>query len=148
MCIRDRYDTDRAQDAVDRIDALLAQYFPNGRPQDSNGGPQDPDGGPQDPNGGPQDPAVAFYEGENFTGASWSVELGSFNIDAFFASAIGNDNLSSIRIEPGYSVTICQHANNGGLCETYSSSVAQLGALNNQASSGSVAEVTAATTVD
>ena len=121
------YDTDRAQDAVDRIDALLAQYFPNGRPQD---------------------PAVTFYEGENFTGASWSVGPGSFNIDALAASAIGNDNLSSIRIEPGYAVTICQHGNNGGLCETYTSSVAQLGALNNQASSISVAQVTLTTMVD
>ncbi len=129
--LAESYDTGRAQNAVDRIDQLLTLYYPDGRPASA---------------------PVTMYQDENFGGASWQLATGAYDINSIRASVVGNDSISSIRIQAGYQATLCQHnvsnTNNGGLCETYTSSAAQLGALNNQTSYINVLAIPDSTVVD
>ena len=83
-----------------------------------------------------QDVAV-LYEGANFTGASWSLPVGEYDIAEINASSIGNDALSSLTVASGFSVELCLHnqQREDNVCEVFQSSSASLGSLNNNASS-------------
>ena len=92
---------------------------------------------PVDETAEPSAGEVTFYEGADFEGVAWSVSEGSYDREAIEAdSGIGNDAISSIAIPSGFSVTACRHSRNSrdGTCETYNSSVANLGSLDNQIS--------------
>lgn len=76
------------------------------------------------PNPGPQPNARAcFYQDYNFQGAAFCLSPGQ-NIS--FLSQDWNDRISSIRVDQGVTITVCEDANYGGRCAQYSSSVSVL----------------------
>ena len=79
---------------------------------------------------------AVLYEGTDFTGASWSVPVGDYDTTDLNASSIGNDAISSLTVTSGYAVQVCRNSfADVGDCETFSSSSASLGSLDNAASS-------------
>lgn len=80
--------------------------------------------------------AVTVFADAGFGGASLDLGVGSHYIDVLRASAVGNDNISSIRIADGYSVRACQHGSPTrlGTCEVYDSSMSNLSVLDNEIS--------------
>lgn len=81
----------------------------------------------------PPAPQVCFYNGNNYSGASFCVTAGASDnsIGGFW-----NDKISSIQVQPGAAVKVCRNFGYGGFCQTYNSSVPVLnGFLNNQVSS-------------
>ena len=119
--LRTNYDLDRAQDAVDQIQALIDMYFPNGRPADVGGGV-------------PIATTVTVFSEPNFTGIQLELSEGIFQVADLNAGPIGNDNISSILVPAGYEVRVAQHGNNSGIRATYTSSQADLGSLDNNIS--------------
>ena len=79
-------------------------------------------------------PVVTFYRDFDYAGVSWQVTEGVYDFNAVSNSPVGNDAISSIEIDPGYTVRVCQDSNGGGICNTYTSSVPQLFILNDQIS--------------
>ena len=76
---------------------------------------------------------VCFFENANFGGASFCVDAGQ----SYALMPTGWDNrITSIRVEPGYSVQVCRDTNFGGWCEEITADVPQLfGDRNNAISS-------------
>ncbi len=69
------------------------------------------------------DARVCFYEYANYTGASFCIDANQ----SYSLMPSGWDNrISSITVQPGYSVQVCRDAGFGGWCELYSSNVPQL----------------------
>ncbi|MGB7180762.1 MAG: ricin-type beta-trefoil lectin domain protein [Burkholderiaceae bacterium] len=78
---------------------------------------------------------VTVYQHSAFGGTSWSIGEGTHDANKVIASPVGNDEISSIRIQPGYSVEACQHGGGAGNCVTYNSSIQYVGsAMNDQIS--------------
>jgi len=71
-------------------------------------------------------PAVTVYQHVNFRGNALAVGEGRVTIRDLRRSAVGNDVVSSIEIEPGYEVTACQHQRLRGRCEVFTESVTDL----------------------
>lgn len=81
----------------------------------------------------PVTPKVCFFNGNNYSGASFCVNAGSGNSNLF---GFWNDKISSIQVQPGAAVQVCRNSGFAGFCQTYNSSVPVLnGFLNNQVSS-------------
>ena len=59
---------------------------------------------------------VIIYEHSNYRGAAQAMGVGQYNMSRI---AIGNDTLSSLRIPPGWSVTLYEHSNFGGRRKTF-----------------------------
>ena len=72
----------------------------------------------------------------NFGGASLSLGVGDYPIGVIrsWPPGLGNDQISSIELAPGYIVTVCLAANLGPPGVTYTTSQASLGFLDNQIS--------------
>ncbi|MGB7327958.1 MAG: M60 family peptidase N-terminal accessory domain-containing protein, partial [Rubripirellula sp.] len=121
------YNGDLRKDAaVARIDALIALYFPDGRPEvvDRN-----------------QTSNVVLFDVENFHGQTWELTEGTYlNVD-LNASPIGNNALSSISIPDGFQVTIYDYQLNGSPV-TYTASTADLAAMDNRTSSFVISRTT------
>lgn len=78
-------------------------------------------------------PKVCFFNGPNFTGNSACVNAGTSDNKL---TGYWNDKVSSVRVQPGTTVTLCRNYYYNGFCQTYHSSVPSLnGFLNNQVSS-------------
>lgn len=78
-------------------------------------------------------PKVCVYNGTNFTGSStcWSVGHTDNSIGGYW-----NDRISSVKVEPGATITLCRKTNFNGYCKTYTSNKVFLPPmLNNKASS-------------
>ena len=118
--LRTNYDLDRAQAAVNQIQTLIDLYFPNGRPDDDLVEPIAAN--------------VVIFSEKNFQGTRWELTEGLYQVAELDAGPIGNDNVSSILIPEGYEVRVAQHGNNSGATATYTSSLADLGSLDNQIS--------------
>ncbi len=75
---------------------------------------------------------VCFYNGNNYTAQSFCVAPGTSvnNLAGFW-----NNKISSIKVQGGASVTICEHPGFGGFCNTWNANVPSLGFLNNKISS-------------
>lgn len=121
--LSENYDVDRGQRAVAKIDSLIERYFPDGRPE-----------------------AVVVYADEDFGGATWQLEEGEYGIAEIRNSLIGDDNISSIQIPEGWTVTAFQNADGTGFEATYANSMPSLGALDDgisriQVTSSSIGEV-------
>lgn len=84
-----------------------------------------PQPGPH-PHPGPMPPpnmgSACFYRDAGFSGGSFCLNRGA-QIRNLGNSAGWNDSISSIRIPWGFRVTVCQHADYQGFCQTYSSDV-------------------------
>lgn len=66
------------------------------------------------PGGGSTDGVVTLYQHCNFTGASASFDVGSFDLTALVNAGLSNDDVSSVRITGNHSITLYQHAGFGG----------------------------------
>ena len=119
--LRDSYDVDRGQAAVDRIQVLINTYFPNGRPAEAAAVV-------------PIASKVIAFSEPNYQGESWELDEGLYQIAELNAGPIGNDNISSILIPEGFEIRIAQWQSNGGTRAVYTESVAQLGTLENDVS--------------
>ena len=75
--------------------------------------------------------AIKLYADSNYSGTAWSIGPGITPLNMLLTSPVGNDNVSSIDIPRGYSVKVCTNIGGGGVCETYTQSVAQLDSLMN-----------------
>ncbi len=81
----------------------------------------------------PPAPKVCFYNGINYTGSSFCVNAGSNNNKLV---GFWNNRISSLKVQGGANVTLCQNWFYGGMCKTYSTNKPSLGILmNNKASS-------------
>lgn len=117
--LRTNYDLDRAQAAVDRIQTLIDLYFPNGRPDEVVA---------------PEKNLVIAFSQPNFEGESWILTPGLYLVEQLDATTIGNDNISSIQIPAGFEVRVAQEEDNSGTTAAYTSSVADLGLLDDEVS--------------
>ena len=117
---RTDYSVARGQAAVSRIQTLINQYFPNGRPDDVSEVPIAA--------------KVIAYSGQNFEGERWELTEGLYQIAELNAGPIGNDNVSSILIPEGYEIRVAQWQSNGGTRAVYTSSIADFGSLENDVS--------------
>ena len=72
---------------------------------------------------------VTVFKHANFTGSSLSVGEGVVSRRVLRRSGVGNNDISSIEIEPGYEVVACKRNNQKGVCETITGSVADLGTI-------------------
>lgn len=77
---------------------------------------------------------VKVYNGTAFGGTSELLGSGNYNYDQL-VKGIGNDTISSIRIAPGYKVTLFADANYSGASTVITGNVDNLGNLNRQVSS-------------
>ena len=68
---------------------------------------------------------VAVYTDVNFNGRFLGLEEGEVTIQGL-RDSVGNDRISSITIEPGYSVLACQNSRLGGRCEVFTSESSDL----------------------
>lgn len=68
---------------------------------------------------------VTVHQHVNFSGRELSVGAGDVSIRTLRGS-VGNDRISSIEIEPGYTVLACQHSRLRGRCETFTGNVSDL----------------------
>ena len=118
--LRSNYDVSRGQNAIDRIQVLIDLYFPAGRPTET----------PVTPIAAK---VIAFSE-PNFTGTSWELGEGLYQVAQLNAGPIGNDNISSILIPEGHQIRIAQWQDNGGHRATYTDSIADLGILEDDVS--------------
>ena len=121
QALRTNYDVDRGQDAIDRIQVLINQYFPGGRPAEAT-------------DVVPIAAEVIAFSEPNFQGESWVLDDGLYQIAELNAGPIGNDNISSILIPDGYEVRVAMWQSNGGTRAIYTESVADLGSLENDVS--------------
>jgi uncharacterized membrane protein YgcG len=64
---------------------------------------------------------VTFYEHGSFAGKSQSFGVGTYGADKGQLDAVGNDNISSMRVPQGLNVRVCEHAGGGGLCKDFAS---------------------------
>ncbi|MBP1965019.1 hypothetical protein J2Z65_004252 [Paenibacillus aceris] len=77
---------------------------------------------------------VTIYSGTAFGGASEILGSGNYNYEQL-VKGIGNDTISSIRIAPGYQVTLFADSNYSGVSTVVTGDVYGLGNLNHQTSS-------------
>lgn len=68
---------------------------------------------------------VAVYKDVNFNGRFLGLEEGEVTIQEL-RDSVGNDRISSITIEPGYSVLACQNSGLRGRCEIFTSDTSDL----------------------
>jgi len=61
-------------------------------------------------------PKVCFFNGASYTGASFCVTPGNTNNKLV---GFWNDRISSIKVSPGNSVTVCRNWFYGGFCQSY-----------------------------
>ena len=73
----------------------------------------------------PSGPATVF-EHVNFDGSSLNLGEGDVSIGDLRSSSVGNDRISSIRIEAGYEVLACRNSNFRGRCEVFTSDQSDL----------------------
>jgi hypothetical protein len=59
------------------------------------------------------DAVAVAYTGENYTGAMWEI-FGAGDYDLWGGFGLPNDSVCSIRVKPGYGVTIYEHSEFGG----------------------------------
>lgn len=87
---------------------------------------------PPPPPAPPVPARACFYKSNNYTGAHFCAPVGTND-----SGLVGgwNDSISSIRLEGGAKVTVCQHNFYGGACTTYTSNRPSLGFYNNIISS-------------
>ena len=83
----------------------------------------------------PDDYVAALYTHEDYQGVEWKIsEAGLYNLFENFN--IPNDSICSIKVRPGYSLTLFEHAGFKGKSETWNEDVPYLvGFWNRQASS-------------
>ena len=84
---------------------------------------QDRPGQPQ--GSGPRRGQACFYEDVNFRGASFCANMGQ---SSAFVGNRWNDRISSIRVGPGVTVQVCEHANFAGDCRRYDHNANRLAA--------------------
>ncbi|MEM7131274.1 MAG: choice-of-anchor B family protein, partial [Chloroflexota bacterium] len=77
---------------------------------------------------------ASFFADANYGGAEWAVQVGIYDLPAVLLSPVGNDEISSIEIEPGYEVRACSEGDGNGTCTTYFTSTTELGIMDNQIS--------------
>ncbi len=75
---------------------------------------------------------VTIYTDRNFKGGSVQLGPGDYNVN--FAE-VGNDTVSSIRIPPGWSVSVWEHVDFNGASATFASDSPDLGTFDNKISS-------------
>ena len=85
---------------------------------------------------------VRFYKDGNFRGDSFKHGAGDhWNSGQFYT--VGNDNISSVYIDPGYMVILYQHANFKGSSRVLTHSATTLGNFNDKTSSMKILKVAA-----
>ena len=74
-------------------------------------------------------PPITVYEHVNFQGRLWQLDHErSYSIDEI-QKFIGNDIISSIKVQSGYKLKACEHASLGGRCEYITNDVSDLRAM-------------------
>ncbi len=78
-------------------------------------------------------PQVCFFNGPNYSGASFCVDAGTDNT---LLAGFWNDRISSVTVPAGSTATVCRNPVYGGACRTYNADRANLHMIvNNQVSS-------------
>lgn len=72
-------------------------------------------------------PVATAYLGFSYTGRSQTFTEGVYRASEGMLSVIGDNKTSSISLSPGYRVKACQNSDGSGVCNTWSSSVANVG---------------------
>lgn len=80
-----------------------------------------------------QSPATAYKDG-NFTGTAMELSVGFYNVNELEA-VVGNDTISSIKVAPGYRVTLYKDYNFGGGTKVYTADSGWVDDFNDQTSS-------------
>lgn len=97
------------------------------------GSPGFEDDGGGDGGGGGGVARACFYDLPNYAGASACVDAGTHVPNL---PGVWNNRITSLQVEGGASVTLCQNPAYGGFCNTFGADVPMLGGpLNNQTSS-------------
>lgn len=81
------------------------------------------------------DPPATIYSDTNFGGNSKELCAGNYDISDLTAFGIGNDELSSIRVSPGYKVLLYENKGFNGSEKSITESSGSLGDFDNTASS-------------
>jgi hypothetical protein len=76
---------------------------------------------------------ATFYTEAGFWGNPQSFPVGSY--DAYNLTIVGNDTISSMSINPGMMVRVCQHGAEWGTCENFEGDVSFIGATMNDQTS-------------
>jgi hypothetical protein len=89
----------------------------------------------------PADFAAVAFTGEGYTGASWAIAIGDYDLWYHLDPSgeeifnLPNDSICSVRVRPGYQVTLFEHANFGGDSTTLRQDTPSLGVNNHWVSS-------------
>jgi hypothetical protein len=102
------------------LDKIKERRNKDKKPKENSGGNNNSEGNNNSNNFGS---GVTIFEGKNQSGTSATFGVGTYAANFGPIKAIGNDTASSISVENGYRVKICQHEGNnnqgGGNCEEY-----------------------------
>jgi len=80
---------------------------------------------------------VIVYQDADYQGASQELSEGSYDIDSL---EFGNDQLSSLKVPPGFKVTLYEHANFEGRSISFTEDTPWVGDDFNDITSGIVVE--------
>lgn len=79
---------------------------------------------------------VTVWRDENFSGAQQTLNVGTWDAQAL--NLVGNDQITSLVVDPYFRARVCEHENAGGRCETYRGSASyainHVGVLNDNIS--------------
>jgi hypothetical protein len=67
-----------------------------------------------------------FYRNINYGGAAVTLGVGSYTMDQMIAAGIKNDDISSIKVPAGYTVTVYENRNFTGTALTFTSDISNL----------------------
>ncbi|MCX7086999.1 MAG: hypothetical protein NTV00_02980, partial [Methylococcales bacterium] len=70
-------------------------------------------------------PPVIAYRDVNYAGAAQNFSVGTYNTPAQL-SVVGDNQISSFKVTPGYSVKACENAAGTGICKTYTANTASI----------------------
>lgn len=62
---------------------------------------------------------ATIYSERNFAGAFEQLEAGTYSPGSATLGRVGDDNITSIKVEPGYRVKLCENPDLTGKCVTY-----------------------------
>lgn len=69
---------------------------------------------------------VTFYSNINYGGTAVTLGVGSYTMDQMIAAGIKNDDISSIKVPAGYTVTVYENRNFTGTALTFTSDISNL----------------------
>jgi hypothetical protein len=75
---------------------------------------------------------VTIYQHGSYSGISQTLQAGNYDVNSL---TIGNDQLSSLKVDPGFAAILYEHANFAGQSVTYTANTSWVGTFNDLTSS-------------